>query len=208
MSNNSSSKFPAGSLARPDYRPGEYLLADDVKAGQQYLQQRFRRHDRMLHGPGVICGLRVVPANDPGHPWGVFVCPGYAIGPYGDEIELRRRELLDIEDSLWMNFSTPGLPQFAFVGISYAEKLIKPVPAPMPLCQCDETTYVPSRIKDSHQLAVLWTGIQERRRLFDMCAGEVMECEPCPESPYLLLARINLPVSVGNSIVAASIVNL
>src|SRR5260370_31035668 len=69
------SKFPAGALARPDYHPGEYLRSDDMRVEQHYLQQRLRRHDRRLHGWGVICGMRLIPANDPTHPWGVCVCP-------------------------------------------------------------------------------------------------------------------------------------
>ena len=208
MPNNCSYKFPEGALARPDYQPGNYLLPDDLQTGQQYLQQRLRRHHRLLHGAGVICGMSVTAAGDPSHPWGVYVCPGYAIGPYGDEIEMVSRELLDIGDSLWMNFVSEGLPGVAFVGIGYSEELVNPVASPTPDCVCTETSYTPSRIKDSHKLSVLWADYYERRFPFSICSRELVPCAPCPPSPYLLLARINLPASVGSSIVAANIVNL
>jgi hypothetical protein len=208
MPNKGSFKFPAGALARPEYRPGNYLLPGDLQTGQRYLQQRLRRHNRLLHGPGVVCGMSVVPANDSAYPWGVYICPGYAIGPYGDEIELRRRVLLDIEDYLWTYFTAPGLPQIAYAGIRYIEELDKPVAAPVPSCQCDETTYTPSRIKDSYQLAALWANPQESTQPFDICSQGIVACDACPESPYLLLAQINLPASVGSSIVAGSIVSL
>jgi hypothetical protein len=208
MPKNCSYKFPEGALARPDYQPGNYLLPDDLETGQQYLQQRMRRHNRLLHGAGVVCGMSVTAANDPAHPWGVYVCPGYAIGPYGDEIEMVSRELLDISDFLWMNFTAQGLPGVAFVAISYTEELIKPVAAPTLNCQCTKTSYIPSRIMDSHKLSVSWAGLDERPFPFSICNRELVRCAPCPPSPYLLIARISLPASVGSSIVAANIVNL
>lgn len=208
MPNNCSYKFPEGALARPDYQPGNYLLPGDLQTGQQYLQQRLRRHNRLLHGAGVICGMSVTAANDPSHPWGVYVCPGYSIGPYGDEIEVISSELLDISDYLWMNFSAEGLPSVAYVGIGYAEQLVDPVAAPTPDCQCTETSYTPSRIRDSHRLSVLWADDAEQRFLYGICDRELVPCPPCPPSPYLLLAQINLPASVGSSIVSANILNL
>jgi hypothetical protein len=207
VSANNTANYPAGTLARPDYQPGNCLLPNDLHAGQNYLQQRLRRHNRMLHGAGVICGMKVTPANDSSHPWGVYVCPGYAIGPYGDEIILVQRELLDVSEFLWMDFTAAG-QQIAHVGISYIEELVEPVPAETLVCQCDEPTYTPSRIKDSHQLSVLWTSPEEKRPLPSICSGDLVPCERCPKGPQLLLARISLPASVGDSIVAANIVNL
>lgn len=208
MPKNNSLKYPAGALARPDYQPGNYLFADDLQTGQSYLLQRLRRHNRMLHGSGVICGMTVVAANDPSHPWGVHVCPGYAISPSGDEIVLPSRELLDISESLWMNFTSAGLPGFAYVGIAYDEEFVKPVPEPAVACQCDETAYLPTRVQDSHQLSVSWITPEQVKSGFRMCDAEVAPCPPCPESPYLWLARIDLPASVGNAIVATDIINL
>lgn len=208
FSNGNSLKHPEGSIVRPDYRPGNYLLPDDLKTGQGYIQQRLRRHNRMLHGAGVICGMKVTPANDPAHPWQVYVCPGYAIGPYGDEIILEQRELLDISEFLWMNFLAQSPPGFAYVGVRYAEELVESVPAPALECECDEPSYTASRIRDSHQLSVLWTNPEEKRPLYNICSGEAVACETCPKDPQLLLAWISLPASVGEAIVAANITNL
>jgi hypothetical protein len=208
MPNNNSVTFPPGALVRPEYGPGNYLLPTDLQTGQRYLQQRLRRHNRLLHGAGVACGLRVVPASDPSHPWGVYICPGYAIGPYGDEIEVRSRVLLDIEDYLWTYFVAPGLPPTAYAVIQYVELLDAPVAAPAPSCLCDETTYSPSRIRDSYQLVVLWSNPQQAAQPVDFCNQGTVACDACPGSPYLLLAQINLPASVGSAIVAGSIVSL
>ena len=200
------SRFPRGTLPRPEYQPGAYLLADDLKAGQQYLQQRFRRHLRRLHNWGVACGMRVIPANDPAHPWGVYVCPGYAIGPYGDEIQLAQRTLLDITEFLWRRSLLQDPPSHAYVGIRYAEDSIKPVPTPVAVCRCEDTVYTASRISDGYDLAALWAfPADERQGRFEMCGQSMPFCSSCPPSPYVLLARVKLPASEGVPIVAADI---
>src|SRR4051812_8422797 len=74
----------AGSLERARYFARQLLSADDLTADQQYLQARLRRHNRLLHGWGVVCGagVRAVPSKD----WTVVVEPGYLHGPQGDDM--------------------------------------------------------------------------------------------------------------------------
>lgn len=208
LPNSNLRQFPTGTLSRPDYQPGNYLLPDDLKAGQAYIQQRLRRHNRLLHGSGVVCGLNVAPANDPNYPWGIYVCPGYAIGPYGDELVAQQRELLVISDFLWMNFQSQGLPGIAYIGIRYVEEFVGNIPAPSLECSCDEPTYIPTRIRDSHLLSVLWTNPQAQKIPVDMCSTQPAPCPDCPASPYLLLAWVTLPPSVGTPITSTNIVNI
>jgi hypothetical protein len=47
------------------------------------VRERLRRHNRMLHGCGVVSGC-LVRAAEP--EWTVRIEPGYALGPQGDEI--------------------------------------------------------------------------------------------------------------------------
>jgi hypothetical protein len=202
-------KSPPGALARPDYQPGDYLRADDLRVGQDYLEQRLRRHDRRLHGWGVVCGMRVIPANDPAHPWGVCVCPGFAIGPYGDEIQLTCRVSLDITEFLWLSPIGARAPRVTYVAIRYAEELTKPTPTPTAQCQCSDTVYTPSRIQDGYQLSALWElALQLKQPRFDIYRRESAPLEECPPSPYLILAHVNLPPTVGQQVVAANIVNV
>ena len=206
---NPYSKSPPGALARPDYQPGDYLRSDDLRVEQAYLQQRLRRHDRRLHGWGVVCGMRVIPANDPAHPWGVCVCPGFAIGPYGDEIQLTCRVSLDITEFLWRLPVRIKVPTLTYVSIRYAEELTKPIPTPIAQCQCSGTVYTPSRIQDGYQLSALWElPLQLKQPRFDICKLESAPEEECPPSPYLTLANVSLPSTVGQQIVAANIVNV
>src|SRR5882724_4198996 len=86
---------------RPHYTTGNLLSARDLNDEQEYRLRKLRRHDRMVHGSGVVCGLSVYAAPRKKHPWSVGICPGYAVTPCGDEIEVPMRVVVDIRDFLW-----------------------------------------------------------------------------------------------------------
>jgi hypothetical protein len=196
-------------LPRPNYQPGDYLRSDDLRVGQDYLQKRLRRHERRVHRWGVICGMRVIPGNDSSLPWGVCVCPGFAIGPYGDQIQLTCRASLDISEFLWRSPAEDRVPRVTFVAIRYSEQLTKPIPTPTAQCDCSTTVYTPSRIHDGYQLSALWEfPPQPKGAPFDICEGKSAPLEDCPPSPFVVLARVNLPSTVGQQIVAANIMNV
>jgi hypothetical protein len=74
-------------LTRPHYFAGELLDAAALQAEQDYHREKFRRHNRMLHGFGIVSGLgvHVEATSDPGG-GRVIVDPGYAIDACGEEI--------------------------------------------------------------------------------------------------------------------------
>src|SRR5262245_3269703 len=74
------------SIERVRYFPRQLLTADDMCAEQEYLLEKLRRHNRFLHGWGVVCGLEVVKPGEQDPKWQVTICPGYALTPQGDEI--------------------------------------------------------------------------------------------------------------------------
>jgi PKD repeat protein len=81
-------------LLRPLYFDRQQLTAADLTAGQDYLRARLRRHNRYLHGWGVVCGIEVSAQL----PWHVQVGAGFALTPQGDEIEIPTGvALLDIQ---------------------------------------------------------------------------------------------------------------
>src|SRR5262245_10638942 len=77
-------------LERPRYFPRQLVTPADLNLEAAYFRDRLRRHNRLLHGWGVVCGalVCVVPKSDGtgNEPWKVKVQPGYALGPCGDEI--------------------------------------------------------------------------------------------------------------------------
>ena len=201
---------PNGGAARPEYAVGDYLTAEQLSLEQQYRLHRFRRHNRRLHAWGVLCGMWVVTGDDPSHPWMVRVCPGYAIGPYGDEIEMPAAAPLNIADFLWSrppDTATTGvIRNIVYVVVRYAEipDALQPVPGEQ--CTCDEPVYDASRLLDGFELAATWT-LRAAAGLQGVCRGESAPCPDCPDSPWLYLARIVLPASTGTLITAPAIDN-
>lgn len=111
-----------GVIERPCYYPGQLLTPAELTLEQQYFRDKMRRHNRLLHGWGVVCGAAVClvhdePARDSRRagyqmapaqatsdgpaqwkpkPWKVRVSPGYILGPYGDEILIDREQIVDL----------------------------------------------------------------------------------------------------------------
>jgi hypothetical protein len=74
-------------LTRPHFFAGQLLDAATLQAEQDYHREKLRRHNRMLHGFGIVSGLgvHVEPTSDPGG-GRIIVDPGYAIDGRGEEI--------------------------------------------------------------------------------------------------------------------------
>ena len=156
-------------LERVHYFPRQLITADDMLAEQGYLREKLRRHNRYLHGWGVVCGCEVVPAQN-GRPWEVQVCPGYAITPQGDEILIREAIKFDLAGD-WrqpydpcarpMPCGSTGVagaeanPQKVFLAVCYAECNSRPVRVQLAGCACDEAACEYSRIRESFELVRL-----------------------------------------------------
>ena len=104
-----------GGIERPRYFPRQILTPAEMTLEQQYFRDRHRRHNRLLHGWGVVCGAEVCrvpeepkkalpgdprpPAPPPPpkpQPWKVRVKPGYILGPFGDEILIDQARVVDL----------------------------------------------------------------------------------------------------------------
>jgi hypothetical protein len=201
------SGYTLGTLHRPCYAAGEVLAARDLETEQRYRLQRIRRHNRYLHGWGVVCGLWVVPASDPRRPWAVQVCPGYAIDCCGDEILILESALVDVRDYLWRAPRRRRAAK-AYIGIRTVEDPMRPVPTTPPGCGCDETIYRPARVRDGFRVDALWTLPETpKERAVDLCAGGPVPCPECPESRYVILACVSVPDGEGEPITSERIDN-
>ncbi len=76
-----------GTLTRNHFFSGKLLTADDLAQEQAYSRTRHRRHNRLLHGVGIVRGLGVAlePSAGGGDPT-IVVSPGLAISPDGEEL--------------------------------------------------------------------------------------------------------------------------
>ena len=100
---SSTSSCTTSVVELPRYYPRQLITSDDLTLEQNYFRDRMRRHNRLLHGWGVVCGALVCPVqikNADGTisyaPWQVQVQSGYILGPYGDEILLDCTRTVDV----------------------------------------------------------------------------------------------------------------
>jgi hypothetical protein len=76
---------------RPRFFSGQLLTESELNGEQRYVVDKNRLHNRLLHGYGAVCGLRVS-CCDATH---VTVEAGYAIDPCGNDIVLAESTTVD-----------------------------------------------------------------------------------------------------------------
>lgn len=212
-----------GPLERVRYFPRQLLAAEDMRAEQHYFRERMKRHNLFLHGWGVVCGCNIVP--DPKNPpWGVLVCPGYVVGPQGDEISVANPTSFDLQlgaqsqDPCAPAWPCPPLPvagpdnkqQIGYLAIRYTECVARPVRVHPAGCGCDQLDCEYSRIRDSFELKLLWAlpashtaaaawdeAVLRSRDNRRDTGRAFPPCMPCAEDPWVVLAAIRIPIAKG-----------
>lgn len=157
---------------RTRYYPRQLVSAADLTQDQMYFREKARRHNRLLHGWGIVCGAEVKVSAKAGC---VDVNTGYILGPYGDEILLDEVVTVDLSarnpDGDATNGCVPPDPWCAevkvtpagdrpvYLAISYAEFPCSPVQVTTSGCGCgcEETACEYSRWRDSYRIRVLDT---------------------------------------------------
>src|SRR6266536_515018 len=152
-------------LERVNWFPRQLVADVDLRTDRDYFLQKLRRHNRFLHGWGVVCGLDVTAAATDASPWLVEIGSGYALGPYGDDIYVAEPVLFDLAKCGPDAVSDPcapdtvhgvgGLTGEVYIAIKYAECLARPVRALPSGCGCEEEDCEYSRIRDSFQISCL-----------------------------------------------------
>jgi hypothetical protein len=184
---------PPGALARPDWRVGGPIAAADLRLEQEYSLQRIRRHLRLAHGWGVVCGLNVAAANE-GDSWSLLVCPGYGVGPCGDEILLTEALRFNLRDYLWMR-PVGEVGDRLWIAIDSVEDPAAYQDAAEPACGCgsDEAHEEVSRVVDGFRIVISWTPPQLYRATYNACAGGAPPCPICPDACGIPIASLVLP---------------
>ena len=106
-------------LDRPRYLNGRMLTAKDFTDEQNYGREKLRRHNRVLHGCGVVCGLAVAADDSPTAPWGVRVGAGLALDRYGNELVVTAPVVIDVASY------HPHDARQLYLGVRYAESLLR-----------------------------------------------------------------------------------
>lgn len=204
-------------LERVRYFPRQLITPDDLTQEQEYFRNKLRRHNRLLHGWGVVCGARVKKGQGNCE---IIIEPGYILGPYGDEIVIDRevtvnlcREGLDgnavgpCGEALdpWCSDVRVDRPtgQPLYVAVRYAECQARPVRVHPAGCGCDETDCEYSRVRDSFAIKVLTRlpstydpmpqpKLEESVRCVQTHDQTGRLCPPCPIEPWVILADVTL----------------
>jgi hypothetical protein len=216
-------------LERVRFFPRQLLGADDMNAEQHYFREKLRRHNRYLHGWGVVCGCEVKPAPTADKPYQVLICPGYVITPQGDEILIGCPALFDLATCMVSSddpcaFSrtcppvTTTLPQRSklYLAVCYKECEVRPVRVAPVGCSCDDVACDYSRIRDAYEFSCLDSlpGCYAKPPYSceELCHGGIFPCPACVCDGCVVLATIRirtdytplpLPASVDTSTLGA-----
>lgn len=164
----------------PRYYPRQLITPDDLTLEQNYFRDRMRRHNRLLHGWGVVCGALVCPAPTPAGsdpttppfvPWQVQVQMGYVLGPYGDEIILDCPRTVDLRtagvtgvtgepcvepvDPWCSQVFTPPASSTLYIAVKYKQCMTRPVRVQPVGCGCNDNSCEYSRWHDGYEIGVL-----------------------------------------------------
>ena len=201
-------------LERVRYYPRQLITAEDMRAEQDYFLDRLRRHNRLLHGWGVVSGFEVQPATS-GAPWEVRVMPGYAVSPQGDEIFFAEPQMFDVA-----TVAAGSTAQTVFLAARFTEQNSRAVRVHPVGCACADEACEYSRILDDFEFGVLTslpdshaqaaTADQQWCDAIRTWAGTntpapVPPYTPAPADPWLVLASVRLPAGPAIPIDAAAI---
>jgi hypothetical protein len=156
----------------------------------------------------------------------VVISPGYALGPYGDEIYVPNQVMLDLAQCGPGSSTDPCDPgsllqagvaktgAVLYIAIRYEECFSRPVKVLPGGCGCSDSACEPSRISDSYEiecLADLPPSAQPTPQGPSMCdiiSGRALaQCPPCPTDPWVVLAQVKLPAALGTVLAQSAIDN-
>lgn len=205
-------------LERTRFYPRQIVTPDDLTQDQIYFRDKMRRHNRLLHGWGLVCGLLVERCGGPDEasldPCRVRITSGYALDPYGNEIVVPDNQVVDLckedltgalaclpHDDPWCRPIEAPRNDTYYLAVRFRERAIKPVHAPTG-CSCKDTSCENSRFRDGYEFTLL-TDLPNHYAepcdpYFDPCAG-VDCCPPCPTSGWVIVGTIDM----DNSKIAA-----
>jgi hypothetical protein len=204
-------------LERTHFYQRQLVTPDDLTQDQLYFRDKLRRHNRMLHGWGIVCGARVM-RNEKADDSKLFIESGYILGPYGDEIVIPSEQLIDLSKQNLDGNTFSGCGQLTdpwcqdvrttrkagqtyYLAIRYDECQTRPVSVPSGECGCSDNNCNYSRIRDSFVIQVIdqlpdsyadFTPPSINSAFHCSLYGSGRACPPCPTDPWVILADFTL----------------
>jgi len=205
-------------LERVRYFPRQLITPTEMTQEQDYFRARLRRHNRMLHGWGIVCGACVRREQPSKSGCKVVVEAGYVLSPFGDEIVIADDVTIDIcaedlEGNATSGCGGSGDPwcrdvrvdrrsdQELYVAIRYDECEARPVRVDPAGCGCGDEACEYSRIRDGFAIRVL-TELPDSYVSPDVIGpSHLFKCDEksggpgcpvCPTEPWVILAAVTL----------------
>jgi hypothetical protein len=207
---------PGSALERTRFVNRMLVGAPDLTRDQIYFREKLRRHNRLVHGWGIVCGAWVRQSENPME---LIVGPGYILAPQGDDILIDCEVTLDISKqdlSGLLGAACADAPvdpwcsdvaadwkdgQTLYLAVRYQECPTHPIRI-LPegcACGCDETACEYSRIRDRYAFKVLTelpSGYSDpmphpalAASFSCMESNQLTRCCPtCPPDPWVILA--------------------
>ena len=202
-------------LERTRFFARQIVGPDDLTQDQIYFREKSKRHNRMLHGWGVVCGACVRRGTTPCE---VIIEPGYILGPFGDEIVIDRDTVVDVcklgtgvmdgccgeELDPWCSDVKADCAAGTFyLAVKYSECMARPVRGGGGCgCGCDDHDCEYSRIRDGFSVKLLRDLPQGYTTPMkpppfssvDPCASKqtARACPPCPTDPWVIVADVSV----------------
>jgi hypothetical protein len=154
-------------LERPRFFQGQLITPADLTQIEDYFIAWRRRHNRLLHGWGVVAGGWV--SQDPADGARVVITPLFCLSPQGDEIIIEQPVSIDVRTEGVSDMgpcTDPSDPwcaevrvqrsagQTLYLAVRYAERPAQPVRAPAVGCGLDVGSEY-SRLSDGYVIDVL-----------------------------------------------------
>jgi hypothetical protein len=208
----------AHGLQRPRFFPRQLVTPAELNLGLDYVLERMRRHNRLLHGCGVVCGLKVcrVPGSEgQALPWKVAIHPGHAIDCCGNDVIVDCERVVDLRvgvttaacgdppgemrDPWCSDVWTKEDGGRVWIAVCYRACRARPVRTQPAGCGCDDTTCEYSRWVDGYDVRVLTEApascAEDPPSFDDFVAGlggPLWDCPDCPDDACLALAVVDV----------------
>lgn len=153
--------LPDNPQCAPNYHFGMLLGVEDFRAEQGFHVGRLRRHQRLLHGAGVVAGYAV---DFDATTFELRVGPGYGIDLLGRDLMLEVTQCVSLplwwekhaKDEAFDDIANPKDATFDLdVVVCYATCLDRPVPAIAEPCAGDAADIAHSRLCETVTLALV-----------------------------------------------------
>lgn len=123
---NQDEKSLLPAFTRNNYFFGKLLTASDFRMEQEYFINKMRLLNRLIHGTGIVCGLKVKIGSSAGI---IEVSEGFALDAEGREVLLTSKYICDLNQ----RFTPSDLDgrRDLFATIRYDESKVDPIPSLM-----------------------------------------------------------------------------